>query len=59
MFVKESDKKGTYIIEGEAKPGNVFSVKRFICQVQEQETPAETQAIADHLVEILTKNPIK
>lgn len=38
-FVKETDPSGkTYIIEGTIEPGNVFSIKRFICEVQEQET---------------------
>lgn len=52
-FVKETDGRGrTYIIEGEEKPNKVFSIKRFICQVQEQETEEETQELADM---ILTK----
>ncbi|MCE7997065.1 MAG: hypothetical protein HEP71_34215 [Roseivirga sp.] len=54
-FVKESDKRGTYIIEGDAKPGGVFSIKRFICQVQEQQTPEETQEVADLLVKKLNR----
>ena len=36
-FVKETDRKGTYIIEG-SFDGTFFNIKRFICQVQEQET---------------------
>lgn len=55
-FIKETDRKGTYIIEGEVQPKNVFSIKRFICQVQEQETEAETQEVADMIIEALTKN---
>lgn len=50
-FVKETDRSGkTYIIEGDILPGNVFSIKRFICEVQEQETDQETQDVADMLV---------
>lgn len=53
-FIKEdSDKRGRiYIIEGEAS-GNIFSVKRFICEVQKQETDKETQEVADLLVKKL------
>ena len=56
-FIKEGpDKKGrTYIIEGEEKPGKVFSIKRFICEVQMQETEKETQEIADMLLSALAK----
>ena len=54
-FIKEGpDNKGrTYIIEGEKKPGKVFSVHRFICEVQRQETDEETQEVADLLVKKL------
>ena len=52
-FIKETDRKGTYIIEGAVKPKNVFSIKRFICQVQEQETEKETQEVADMLIKAL------
>jgi hypothetical protein len=53
IFVKETDRSGkTYIIEGMKKPNNVFSIKRFVCEVQEQETEKETQELADM---ILTK----
>ena len=55
-IIKEKDRKGTYIIEGEVQPKNVFSIKRFICQVQEQETEKETQEVADMLIEALTKH---
>lgn len=57
IFIKEGpDKRGrTHIIEGEPKPGNVFSVKRFICEVQQQETEEETQQVADMLLEKLNK----
>lgn len=34
-FVKETDRKGTYIIEG-SSDGRFFNIKRFICQVQKQ-----------------------
>lgn len=56
-FVKEGpDKKGrTFIIEGWIKPHNVFSIKRFVCEVQRQENEAETQKVADLLVEKLNK----
>lgn len=50
-FVKETDPSGkTYIIEGTLQSGNVFSIKRFICEVQEQETDQETQELADMLL---------
>ena len=49
-FVKETDKRGTYIIEGEETAKGVFSIKRFICEVQEQETERETQEVADMLL---------
>lgn len=32
-FVKETDRKGTYIIEG-SFDGTFFNIKRFICQIQ-------------------------
>lgn len=55
-FIKETDSRGrVFIIEGEKKPGNVFSIKRFICEVQEQETDEETQQLADLLLEKLQK----
>lgn len=50
-FIKETDNKNrTYIIEGEKMPKKVFSIKRFICEVQRQETDKETQEVADMLV---------
>ena len=50
-FVKETAPSGkTYIIEGTILPGNVFSIKRFICEVQEQETEQKTQELADMLL---------
>lgn len=50
-FVKETDPNGkTYRIEGTLHPGNVFSIKRFICEVQGQETDKETQELADMLL---------
>lgn len=50
-FIKETDNRGrTYIIEGSVKPKNVFSIKRFICEVQEQETEKETQELADMIL---------
>lgn len=56
-FIKEGpdDKGRTYIIEGEKKPKQVFSVNRFICQVQQQETEEETQEVADMLVKALNR----
>ncbi len=54
-FVKEKDKRGTYIIEGEDEGNGTFSIKRFICQVQEQETEEETQEVADLLLSKLNK----
>jgi hypothetical protein len=55
IFIKETDKKGTSIIEGEAREKNVFAVKRFICDVQKQETEKETQEVADMLLKSLNK----
>ncbi len=53
-FVKETDPSGkTYIIEGTLLPGNEFSIKRFICEVHEQETDQETQELADMLLKKL------
>lgn len=55
-YIKETDNKGrTYIIEGEKQPKYVFSVKRFICQVQDQETPEETQELADFIIKKLSE----
>lgn len=56
MFVKEGpDKKGrTYIIEG-TKNGNIFLIKRFICQVQNQKTKDRTQEVADLLLNKLNR----
>lgn len=48
-FVKETDRKGTYIIEG-SFDGTFFNIKRFICQVQKQETEKETQELADFIL---------
>lgn len=55
IFVKEgSGKKGLIdIIEGYDKGGQVLSIKRFICQVQRQETEKETNQVADLLVNAL------
>lgn len=59
-FVKETDdRKRTYIIEGEEKKGNVFSIKRFICQIQNQETDEETQQVADMLLKSLNRSNLK
>lgn len=56
-FVKETDDKGrTYIVEGVKKPGNVFSITRFICEVQEQETEKETQELADFILNKLKRH---
>lgn len=58
-FVKETDPSGkTYIIEGTIEPGNVFSIKRFICEVQEQETEQKTQELADMLLSKLNNKNI-
>lgn len=54
-FIKDKDRKGICIIEGEVKPGFVFSIKRFICNVQEQETEKETEELADMIVDALNK----
>lgn len=54
-FIKEGpDKKGkTYIIEGIEKDGHAFSVRRLICEVQQQETEDKTQEVADLLLKKL------
>jgi len=52
-YIKETDRKGTDIIEGTKKPGNVFSVNKFICRVQPQETEKETQELADWIIKKL------
>lgn len=49
-YVKQSDKRGTYIIEGERKNGNTFVIKRFICTVHRGQTEEETEDVADMLV---------
>ncbi|MGJ1296520.1 hypothetical protein ACR777_20075 [Sphingobacterium spiritivorum] len=50
-FIIEKDNRGRFeIIEGCIKPKNVFSVKRFICQVQEQETEEETRKLAEFII---------
>ena len=50
-FIIEKDNRGRFeIIEGWMKPKNVFSVKRFICQVQEQETEEETRKLAEFII---------
>lgn len=55
-FIKETDNKGkTYIIGGEKKQDNVFSVNRFICEIQKQETEEETQQVADLVLFSLSK----
>lgn len=53
IFVKETDRKGTHIIEGEERPNHTLSIKRIICVVAEQETEAETQELADLIIEKL------
>lgn len=51
-FVKEGpdDRGRIYIIEGTLKPGNTIAIKRFICQVEPQETQAETEEIVNLLL---------
>lgn len=58
-FIKDTDNKGrTYIIEGEKQPKQVFSIKRFICEINKQETEEETQEVADMVLKALEKcNP--
>lgn len=58
IFVKEGpDKRGrTYIIEGEELQNGShlqFNIKRFICEVQKQESEEETQKLADFILEKL------
>ena len=48
-FVKETDRKVSFIIEG-SYDGTFFNIKRFICQVQKQETEKETQELADFIL---------
>ncbi len=50
-FKKLSDKRKTCIVQGEVGPGQFFSVTRFICEVTQQETEEETQAVADMLLQ--------
>ena len=55
-FIKEIDNKGkTYIIQGAFKPGKIFSVTRFICEIQKQETEEETQEVADLVLVALSR----
>ena len=55
MYIIQTDeKKGkTYIIEGEERPGDMFAIKRFICQVQPQETEEETRLVAQLILNAL------
>lgn len=57
IFIAEGpDKRGrTYIIEGEDKGDQVLSIKRFICQVQDQGSEQKTKEVADLLIEKLNK----
>lgn len=50
IFVKQKDKQKWYIIEGIEKPGQVLSVKRFICEITPQETEKETEQLADFVL---------
>ncbi|MDP2687547.1 MAG: hypothetical protein Q8O62_10010 [Aequorivita sp.] len=52
-FTKVTDRKGTSIFEGEEKPGKVFNISRFICDVGPQQTEKETQEVADLIVNAL------
>ncbi len=53
-IIEGPDKKGrTYIIEGEKKPNMVFSVNRFMCEVQKQETEKETREVAEMILQAL------
>lgn len=56
-FIKEGpDERGRiYIIEGEKQPNSIFSVKRFVCEVQQQQNETETQKVADLLVKQLNR----
>lgn len=56
-FIKQTDKKGTDIIEGWIKPNKVFSIKRFVCTIQPQVTEKETQEVADMLLKKLNQKP--
>lgn len=54
IFVKEPNKRGEYeIFEGEPKPGNVLSIKRFVCTIGHQETEEETEEMADFVLKKL------
>lgn len=54
-FIKEQYRKGIDIIEGWEKPGKLFSIKRFICQVAPQETESETDQLANDILHSLEK----
>lgn len=55
-YVKEKNKRGQWeIFEGEVKPGNVFSISRYICQVGEQETEKKTEELAEFIINQLSK----
>lgn len=55
-FIKQSDKRRTYIVEGEEKPNQVFSITRFICEIQKQETEKETQQVANLVLAALIRS---
>lgn len=55
-YIKEKNRKGQWeIFEGDIKPGNVFSITRYICQVGPQETEKKTEELANFIVNQLLK----
>lgn len=55
FIIDGPDKRGrVHIIEGEKRHAtSEFNVKRFVCEVQTQETEKETQALAEQIVRAL------
>ncbi len=52
-YIAETDRKGTYIFEGEKKANRTFSINRCICTVQPQETAEKTKELADFIIKKL------
>ena len=55
-FIEEPGRKGIEIIEGWKRPGKVFSIKRFLGRVPNQDPQKETDALARMLLEVLKDN---
>ncbi len=53
-IIEGPDKKGrTYIIEGEKRPNMIFSINRFMCEVQKQQTEKDTRLVAEIILQAL------